>query len=239
MFATMILVMMAATTIFITSEEFKLFHNIDRRLYTHLTKDLYHDPLESMRVMALWLWLERSSYFTRIIKRILSLPFILINELADEAVTCLNWVIPMDEREIREFFTQIYGDCIESLYMQVVQLGEQSLFSRIVFYSPSSTDLILNNGEGKVKFNHYNGKHVWMQKFVPKHCALLPRLGFLGLLSRSRPFNALLKASAFGASGMKRSTKEEEKKGEREGRRRKRRRERNRRKSLREGRRRK
>ncbi|KAI8531071.1 hypothetical protein RHMOL_Rhmol11G0109100 [Rhododendron molle] len=61
---------------------------------------------------------------------------------------------PMGEREIREFFTQIYGDCVESIYMQVVQLGEQSLFSRLVFCCPSSIDLILN-GEEKVKFNHY------------------------------------------------------------------------------------
>ncbi|KAI8553338.1 hypothetical protein RHMOL_Rhmol05G0007700 [Rhododendron molle] len=291
MFANMLLVMMATTTIFITSEEFKLFHNIDRRLYTHLTKDLYRDPVESMRVMALWLWLERSSCFTRIIKRILSLPLILINELADEAVTCLNCLTsnpfltlsdsndipltqnlvsneislqyfhenrltaiqgitktitevcvralsdimheamernsaqnlaetqmlvsslvqpgfdrmrigefeirskpphevtvihpddrtmfvtfskgyPVGEMEIREFFTQIYGDCIESLYMQEVQVGEQSLFCRIVFYSPSFIDLILK-GEGKVKFT-INGKHVWMRKFVPKHRALLP-----------------------------------------------------------------
>ncbi|XP_058213504.1 uncharacterized protein LOC131325327 isoform X2 [Rhododendron vialii] len=309
MFANMLLVMMATTTIFITSEEFKLFHNIDRRLYTHLTKDLYRDPVESMRVMALWLWLERSSCFTRIIKRILSLPLILINELADEAVTCLNCLTanpflilsdsndipltqnlmsneitlqyfhenrltaiqgitktitevcvralsdimheamernsaqnlaetqmlvsslvqpgfdrlrigefeirakpphevtvvhpddrtmfvtfskgyPVGEREIREFFTQIYGDCIESLYMQEVQVGEQSLFSRIVFYSPSFIDLILK-GEGKVKFT-INGKHVWMRKFVPKHRALLPPPLLLrpGVIGSSYPRSA-------------------------------------------------
>ncbi|KAL7194001.1 hypothetical protein ACSBR2_025610 [Camellia fascicularis] len=262
----------------ISTEEFKIFHEMDRRLYTILTKDLWRDPLESMRIIALWLWLERSS-FKNIISKILSLTQFLINELADEAVTCLNCLnanpflsfyeaihipltqnlmdneislnyfhenrvtaiqgiskvisdvcaraftdlmqqaiernaakmlvpslvqpdfvrlrlggvemikppgtrafevhpdertmfvtfskgYPVAEREIREFFTRIYGDCIESLYMQEVQPGEQSLFARIVFYLPCSIELILNGVE-KVKFT-INGKHVWMRKFVPK-----------------------------------------------------------------------
>ncbi|PQQ09082.1 uncharacterized protein Pyn_08052 [Prunus yedoensis var. nudiflora] len=42
-----------------------------------------------MQVMALWLWLEKVG-FKNAVKKILSLPFILINELADEAVTCLD-----------------------------------------------------------------------------------------------------------------------------------------------------
>ncbi|KAI8031530.1 hypothetical protein LOK49_LG01G03164 [Camellia lanceoleosa] len=73
----------------ISTEEFKIFHEMDKRLYTILTKDLWRDPLESMRIIALWLWLERSS-FKNIISKILSLTQFLINELADEAVTCLN-----------------------------------------------------------------------------------------------------------------------------------------------------
>ncbi|KAL6957343.1 hypothetical protein U1Q18_049564, partial [Sarracenia purpurea var. burkii] len=53
---------MAPSLVMISLEEFKLFHKMDRRLYTLLTKDLWRDPLESMRIMALWLWLERSSF---------------------------------------------------------------------------------------------------------------------------------------------------------------------------------
>jgi len=280
------LLSLTATTITITAEEYKLFHSIDRRLYTQLTKDLNRDPVECMRIMALWLWLERYNCFARIVKRIMSLPPILINELADEAVTCLNCLAPnpfltlsdsndipltqnllnseislrffhenrmkaiqgvsqiisevcvrvlsdimhealernsaqnladtqmlvsslvqpgfdrlrigefemrpkptyqapvvhpddrtmfvtfskgypLGEWEIREFFTQLFGDCIESLHMQEVQPGEQSLFSRIVFYSPGAIDMILS-GQPKVKFT-INGKHLWMRKFVPKN----------------------------------------------------------------------
>ncbi|GFS33778.1 hypothetical protein Acr_00g0030550 [Actinidia rufa] len=263
---------MAASSLIITLEEFKLFHDMDRRLYIILTNDLCRDPVESMRIMALWLWLERSS-FSHVVKKVSSLPQFLINELADEAVACLNCLttnpflplselnydIPMTQslmdneislhyfhqnrltaiqgiakvindvcarlltdlmqqaiernnaartqilistlvqpsfdrlrigaqdqvhpddrtmfvtfskgypvgaREIQDFFTRIYGDCVESLHMQEVLPGEQSLFARIVFYSPNSIDLILN-GVGKAKFT-INGKHVWMRKFVPK-----------------------------------------------------------------------
>ncbi|KAL6998806.1 hypothetical protein U1Q18_042525 [Sarracenia purpurea var. burkii] len=53
---------MAPSLVMISLEEFKLFHKMDIRLYTLLTKDLRRDPLESMRIMALWLWLERSSF---------------------------------------------------------------------------------------------------------------------------------------------------------------------------------
>ncbi|XP_034225695.1 uncharacterized protein LOC117635495 [Prunus dulcis] len=74
---------------FVSQEGFKLFHSIDRDLYTILAIHLCRDPLESMQVMALWLWLEKVG-FKNAVKKILSLPFILINELADEAVTCLN-----------------------------------------------------------------------------------------------------------------------------------------------------
>ncbi|KAL6989023.1 hypothetical protein U1Q18_014775 [Sarracenia purpurea var. burkii] len=80
---------MATSSLNISPEEFKLFHKMDRRLYTLLTKDLWRDPLESMRIMALWLWLERSS-FNKVINKILASPQFLINELADEAMTCLN-----------------------------------------------------------------------------------------------------------------------------------------------------
>lgn len=73
----------------ISQEDFHLFHSIDRRLYSILVADIWRDPVESMQIMALWLWLERAGFYN-IIKRILALPAILINELADEAVICLS-----------------------------------------------------------------------------------------------------------------------------------------------------
>ncbi|KAK3040353.1 hypothetical protein RJ639_026758 [Escallonia herrerae] len=274
---------MAFSSIYISQEEFNLFHSIDRKLYTLLVSDLWRDPLESMQIIALWLWLERAGFYN-VVKRILSLPHVLINELADEAVTCLNCInnpqflfspetseipltnsfmkkeislsffhenrliairgvakvarevcvraltdimeqairlntaknmaesqmmvhgfahmgigadtavvgqgrnhgtneVPADDRtmfvtfskgypvaewEVRDFFSRIFGDCIESFYMQEVKPPEdQALFARIVFSSPTFIELILD-GVVKAKFT-INGKHVWMRKFVPKH----------------------------------------------------------------------
>ncbi|GMJ15725.1 hypothetical protein like AT1G49290 [Hibiscus trionum] len=271
----------------ISDQEFNMFHNIDRTLYSLLVVDLWRDPVEALRFVALWLWLERVG-FRHVVKKILSLPYVLINELADEAFVCLNLVhndevstpalandvplmqnllhsdlclrffaenrdvatrglakittevcrrvfrdimqvaierntaarsleqqkqhvqvqqlqaivqpglaqvvghgpintrtnevvpagdrtmfvtfskgYPVQEWEVREFFTRLYGDCIESLHMQEVMPNEQSLFALIVCYSTSTVEMILN-GSGKVKFN-INGKHVWARKFVPKN----------------------------------------------------------------------
>lgn len=74
-------------------DEFKLFHGIDRSLYLILIRNLVRDPLESLYIMGLWLWLERAG-FSHFISKILSLPPFLINELADEAVTCLKCTNP-------------------------------------------------------------------------------------------------------------------------------------------------
>ncbi|XP_047307636.1 uncharacterized protein LOC124911225 [Impatiens glandulifera] len=277
----------APLSVHISPEEYKVFYAMDRELYAVLINDLWRDPVESMRIMALWLWLERSG-FNGIVKKILSFPSVLINELADEALISLKYLdknkindaettpvtvrvpaednfpltqnfvdskisarffhknrllaipgiskmisnvcvkaltdimdqamernllqymslmrvsppvlpmaaatagfefdppgreiglhpdertmfvtfskgYPVNEMEIRDFFAKFFGDRIESLFMQEVLPGEQSLFARIVFYSPDSIPLILNGAE-KVKFS-INGKHVWMRKYVAK-----------------------------------------------------------------------
>ncbi|KAK1367543.1 RNA-binding protein Musashi Rbp6 like [Heracleum sosnowskyi] len=262
------------TEVQISQEDFNQFHSIDRRLYLILVADLLRDPVEAMQIMALWLWLERVKFFN-IVERILELPIVLINDLAEEANICFafidnplsllltpeaceipltqsviqknfsfqyfqnnrtlaklgvkkvcstvcmrafndlmqqailrneahriaerhqqqllvhqtmvsnifgNSVVPADERtmfvtfskgypvaerEVREFFTKIFGDCIESFYMQQVRnIEEQALFARIVFFRANVIHMILN-GHPKAKFT-INGKHVWMRKFIPK-----------------------------------------------------------------------
>ncbi|KAE8702571.1 putative Nitrate excretion transporter 1 [Hibiscus syriacus] len=40
-------------------EELKLFHTIDRTIFSRLVLNLQREPLESMHVMALLLWVER------------------------------------------------------------------------------------------------------------------------------------------------------------------------------------
>ncbi|TXG61656.1 hypothetical protein EZV62_013019 [Acer yangbiense] len=268
----------------VSNVEFNTFHKIDRELYAVLVMSLWRDPVEAMQIMALWLWLERVG-FRNVVKKILSLPTILVNELADEAAACLSCITndqfvcssenndiplmhtlmekeislkfihdnrliaaqgisrivnqvcvraltdimqlaverndaqslidsqklmapsfqqplyypvgvpqqmvlqpwtqetevppeartmfvtfskgyPVLEREVHEFFTRGYGDCIETLNMQEVQPTEQSLFAKIVFRSAAIIDVILN-GVAKAKFT-INGKHVWARKFVPK-----------------------------------------------------------------------
>ncbi|KAJ9559685.1 hypothetical protein OSB04_004845 [Centaurea solstitialis] len=74
---------------------------------------------------------------------------------------------PVSEHEIREFFTGVFGKCIESFYMQEVNDGENALFAKIVLNHPSYIHLILD-GRRKAKFT-INGKHVWMRKFIPRH----------------------------------------------------------------------
>ncbi|KAM3397859.1 hypothetical protein P3S68_001373 [Capsicum galapagoense] len=82
---------MAATSLPITLEEFRTFHEIDRTLYSLLVNELQRDPTESMQTLALWIWLERTGS-NNVIVKILSLPNNLINELANEAATCLKCI---------------------------------------------------------------------------------------------------------------------------------------------------
>ncbi|XP_073043379.1 uncharacterized protein [Primulina eburnea] len=287
----------------VTLEESKIFQKIDRQLFTILVRDLWRNPLDCLQIMGLWLWFERTG-FSNVISKILSQPLFLINELADEAMACLNCMddaqfplqfeateipltqsivqkdltlnyfhlrrltayheiqtlikqvyipvlsdimekacyggfgeslndsqmsmqghaalglnpmmaqssyddpfmqsfsniniqvdtrpsqnnvvqanepalyvrtmfatfskgYPVSESEIRQFFSRIYGNCIESIHMQEVKVNEQALYARVVFHRPAFIDSILS-GMTKAKFS-INGKHIWMRKFVPNN----------------------------------------------------------------------
>ncbi|KAK3436170.1 hypothetical protein EUGRSUZ_C00815 [Eucalyptus grandis] len=75
----------------IPPQHYALFHSIDRALYTILAIHLCRDPAESLHVVALLLWLERSG-FPHAVKTVLSLPKMLVSDLADEAMACLNFI---------------------------------------------------------------------------------------------------------------------------------------------------
>ncbi|KAL0333693.1 UNVERIFIED_CONTAM: hypothetical protein Sangu_1525500 [Sesamum angustifolium] len=79
---------------------------------------------------------------------------------------------PVTETEVRQFFTRMFGNCIESFHMQEVGPDEQPLYARIVFHRPSFIQVILN-GDTKAKFT-INGKHVWMRQFIPRNGRGLP-----------------------------------------------------------------
>jgi len=63
-------------------DDFLLFHRMERELYTILVTNLSRDPSDSMRLVAMWLWLEKIG-FRNVIKKIVSLPINLINNIAD------------------------------------------------------------------------------------------------------------------------------------------------------------
>ncbi|KAF8034025.1 hypothetical protein BT93_C0337 [Corymbia citriodora subsp. variegata] len=75
----------------IPQQHYELFHSIDRALYTILAIQLCRDPAESLYVIALLLWLERTG-FPHAVKTVLSLPKMLVSDLADEAVACLSFI---------------------------------------------------------------------------------------------------------------------------------------------------
>nr|GMD01732.1 uncharacterized protein LOC109148137 [Ipomoea batatas]GMD41138.1 uncharacterized protein LOC109148137 [Ipomoea batatas] len=77
-----------------TDEMFRIFHKIDRNLYSMLVFELGHDPFESVWVIALWIWLERIG-FNNVVQTILSLPKSLISGLAGEATVCLKCIRDM------------------------------------------------------------------------------------------------------------------------------------------------
>lgn len=77
--------------IVLTQGELNAFHSIDRALYTILVMNLWRDPVDSLHIVALLLWLERVGYKNAVYK-VLQLPIILINEIADEAILCLQYI---------------------------------------------------------------------------------------------------------------------------------------------------
>ncbi|XP_073130792.1 uncharacterized protein [Henckelia pumila] len=76
----------------VSDEAFNLFHSIDRELYARLIQNLGRQPLESLKVMAFWMWLEREGGNKILIRQLLSLPPPFLNRLADETVKCLKCV---------------------------------------------------------------------------------------------------------------------------------------------------
>ncbi|KAF9606585.1 hypothetical protein IFM89_026847 [Coptis chinensis] len=73
----------------VSTEELQSFHSIDRDLFTRFVVQLRRDPFQTMRIMALWLWLEEAGY-PSIILALSALPAdYWVNLVADEAVTIL------------------------------------------------------------------------------------------------------------------------------------------------------
>ncbi|XP_061363183.1 uncharacterized protein LOC133306789 [Gastrolobium bilobum] len=76
----------------VTKEEFNLFHNIDRLLFTRLVVKLGRDPGQSIHVMSFILFLEKMSKDFRLVKNLLSWPDKMLHNLADESLLALNCI---------------------------------------------------------------------------------------------------------------------------------------------------
>ncbi|EOY29501.1 PREDICTED: uncharacterized protein LOC18587807 [Theobroma cacao] len=71
---------------------------------------------------------------------------------------------PVSEDEVRELFTKICGDCVDSVHMQEnVPCNEQPLFARMVLHSVTNVDQILNRR--RIAKFRINGKHIWARKY--------------------------------------------------------------------------
>ncbi|KAI3508632.1 hypothetical protein L1887_23641 [Cichorium endivia] len=102
---------------------------------------------------------------------------IIVREQEDEVVPPENRTIfltfskgyPISESEVKLYFTRIFGDFIESIYMQPVEPENQPLFARIVARSPSMVRAVVerDGADGKSKY-YINGKHVWARKYVKR-----------------------------------------------------------------------
>ncbi|XP_019164516.1 PREDICTED: uncharacterized protein LOC109160698 isoform X1 [Ipomoea nil] len=96
------------------------------------------------------------------------MPPLLLNEPKDVRTMFATFSkgYPVFETELWGYFNRMFGDCVESISMQVVKPNEQSLFALVVFTSSAIVDLVLR-GLAKAKFT-IKGKNVWMRKFIPR-----------------------------------------------------------------------
>ncbi|KAJ4950946.1 hypothetical protein NE237_027778 [Protea cynaroides] len=73
----------------------------------------------------------------------------------------------LTENEIFNFFTGVFGDCIETIYVNHPRQGEgPSLFGKVVFRSTSTIEYVMN-GEEVVKLIAA-GKPLWCRRFDPR-----------------------------------------------------------------------
>jgi len=77
----------------VTKEQFNLFYNVDRQLFTRLVVGLGREAFQSINVMAFLMWIERKSKGDHLVANILPhWSDIMLNKLADEVVIILNFI---------------------------------------------------------------------------------------------------------------------------------------------------
>ncbi|XP_031267907.1 uncharacterized protein LOC116126353 isoform X3 [Pistacia vera] len=131
--------MMPSLLPFVSQEEFKIFHEIDRELYTILAINLWRDPVDSMQIMALWLWLERTGFNNCLMEKEISLRFFYDNRLnAIQGVAkiasdvCIRAVTDIMQQAVERNASQSLADSqkmmAQSFQKSLVQPGFQVRF---------------------------------------------------------------------------------------------------------------
>ncbi|KAL2559041.1 uncharacterized protein Fot_03780 [Forsythia ovata] len=83
--------LMDAKPIIVKLDALRAYHSIDRALYAILVNELWRDPVESLHIIALCLWLEQVG-FGKVTRKILACPPLFINQTAEEATLCLKCI---------------------------------------------------------------------------------------------------------------------------------------------------
>ncbi|KAL1543348.1 laccase [Salvia divinorum] len=73
---------------------------------------------------------------------------------------------PLSNEEIGDFFTSIYGQCVEYVYVHGYHRKKDPKFGKIIFTSEEIARMVLRNQE--VEKMEVNSKPVWLKKYIPR-----------------------------------------------------------------------
>ncbi|KAL5216114.1 hypothetical protein ABZP36_007515 [Zizania latifolia] len=77
---------------------------------------------------------------------------------------------PLTREEIKEYFTERWGDCLEKVMMEKTPAGKPPTYGRIVFLRAPVASAVLG-GQRLVKLV-VNGRQLWARKYVPRQLQL-------------------------------------------------------------------
>lgn len=163
----------------VTQEQFNMFHNIDRRLFTRLVCDLGRNPIESMQVIALWIWLEQAGHCQDLVGSILTWPAAQLISMADEAVLLLTCIqndktidlhLPLTQRMTKdgvslEYFQENRLAVLHGVARNINEVCAKAfvdILPHVLF--PSVADAVLRNNNEIVEMLRRAGK----EELVPQ-----------------------------------------------------------------------
>ncbi|KAI3900711.1 hypothetical protein MKW92_003345 [Papaver armeniacum] len=122
-----------------TMQELRSFHRIDRDLYRYLTITLRKDPLVSMAVIALWMFMEELAYPIIILELLQNQRDIITNSAYDEAVWAIHYIItgtpppPFYRTEVTDMPTtlSLIRDYGSAMYISMTSLFEEGGYASL------------------------------------------------------------------------------------------------------------